>query len=156
MTDNMFGRICALLIFLSASVAVMGQDLVVTDEDDNEVEVDLKGLVDISYKDSTLVASYSDGKNESYQVAEISGIGMSSASGDDRVSAMDGKVVYVPSSAIVIVANYVDKRLLVYNLGGTQVIDRKIESQIETVNIDSLGKGVYLLKLDGKTIKIVR
>lgn len=156
MTDNMFGRICALLIFLSASVAVMGQDLVVTDEDDNEVEVDLKGLVDISYKDSTLVASYSDGQNESYQVAEISGIGMSSASGDDRVSAMDGKVVYVPSSAIVIVANSVDKRLLVYNLGGTQVIDRKIESQIETVNIDSLGKGVYLLKLDGKTIKIVR
>ena len=156
MTDNMFGRICALLIFLSASVAVMGQDLLVTDEDDNEVEVDLKGLVDISYKDSTLVASYSDGQNESYQVAEISGIGMSSASGDDRVSAMDGKVVYVPSSAIVIVANSVDKRLLVYNLGGTQVIDRKIESQIETVNIDSLGKGVYLLKLDGKTIKIVR
>lgn len=156
MTDNMFGRICALLIFLSASVAVMGQDLVVTDEDDNEVEVDLKGLVDISYKDSTLVASYSDGQNESYQVAEISGIGMSSASGDDRVSAMDGRVVYVPSSAIVIVANSVDKRLLVYNLGGTQVIDRKIESQIETVNIDSLGKGVYLLKLDGKTIKIVR
>ena len=57
---------------------------------------------------------------------------------------------------MIVVAKSVDKRIVIYNLGGTQVIDRKIESQIETISLDSLGKGVYLLKLEGKTIKIVR
>ncbi|MCQ2073821.1 MAG: T9SS type A sorting domain-containing protein [Bacteroidaceae bacterium] len=151
----MFNRIWVFLIFLPVSVIAMGQELVVSDGDDNKVEVELENLVGISYKDSTLVASYSDGKDESYKVSDISEVSYS-ASGGDGVSAMDGRIVYVPSSAMIVVAKSVDKRIVIYNLGGTQVIDRKIESQIETISLDSLGKGVYLLKLEGKTIKIVR
>lgn len=143
------------MIFL-APVLVMGQELVVSNDNDDKVEVELEGLVDISYRDSTLTACYSDGKDQSYLVSEISEVSISPTDGDDKSSSMDGKIVYVPSSGIIVVANSEDKRLLVYNLGGTPVIDRKIESQIEMISLDSLGKGIYLLKLDGKTIKIVR
>lgn len=156
MIDMLLSRICACLVFLSASVAMMGQDLVVSDDNDDKIEVELDGLVGIAYKDSTLTASYSDGENRSYQVSEISEVGLSPVSGDHKGSSMDGKVVYVPSSSMLVVADSEDKRLIVYNLGGTPVIDKQIESQIEMVSLDSLGKGIYLLKLDGKTIKIVR
>lgn len=145
-----------LVLFCAFPLISEGQNLVVSDSNDSRIELKLDGLQEVSLSDSTLQVKYSDGNSQSYTVSSVDNIKFEGPSGEDMVSAMDGKVVYDGNDGLLIVAGAKDKHLLVYSLGGTQVLDRKVESQIETVSLESLPKGVYLLKLDGKTIKIVR
>ena len=144
-------------IVMAASGSVPAQSLVISDSDNDEkVELEVAGLVDLSASDSTITVRYSDGRNESYQVESIGKLDFTDATGVDMVSAMDGRIAYSGSTGLLIVANAEEKHLFIYNLGGSQVLERIISSQLETIDLSSLAKGVYLLKLDGKTIKIVR
>ncbi len=153
-------RLKGLVLFfalMAASESVPAQSLVISENgSDEKVELEMTGLVDLSASDSTVTVRYSDGRNESYEVESIGKLDFDGTTGVDMVTAMDGKIAYSSSAGLLIVANAKEKHLLIYNLGGSQVLDRTIESQLETIDLSSLAKGVYLLKLDGKTIKIVR
>ena len=149
------GLVTIILMTVSAATAV-GQSIVVSNTDEEKFELDLSGLVEVTSEDSVIVARYENGKNETHTLSEVSRLDFSDATGMDMISAMDGKVAYSGSDGLIFVADSKGEHLLLYSLGGTQVLDKKIESQLETIEISSLSKGIYLMKLEGKTIKIVR
>ncbi len=53
-------------------------------------------------------------------------------------------------------ANLVNSNLEVYNLLGVKVLSQKITAQKQYINISNLASGVYAVRLDGKTSKIVK
>lgn len=146
----------AIFALAAFSFGVSAQSIVINENEGTPVELDVEGLRSISFKDGKMVVSYSDGTDKSYVMSTISRLDFDDKTGVGMVSLMDGKVSYSEESGLLVVAGTEDSHLSVYNLGGTLVIDKVIEQPVETVDLSGLQKGIYLLRLDGKTIKIVR
>ncbi len=53
-------------------------------------------------------------------------------------------------------ANLVNSNLEVYNLLGVKVLSQKITAQKQYINVSNLASGVYAVRLNGKTSKIVK
>ncbi len=146
----------AIFALAAFSSGVSAQSIVINENEGTPVELDVEGLRSISFKDGNMVVSYSDGTDKSYAMSTISRLDFDDKTGVEMVSLMDGKVSYSEESGLLVVTGTEDSHLSVYNLGGTLVIDKVIEQPVETVDLSGLQKGIYLLRLDGKTIKIVR
>lgn len=146
----------AMFALAAFSFGVSAQSIVINENEGTPVELDVEGLRSISFKDGKMVVSYSDGTDKSYVMSTISRLDFDDKTGVGMVSLMDGKVSYSEESGLLVVAGTENSHLSVYNLGGTLVIDKVIEQPVETVDLSGLQKGIYLLRLDGKTIKIVR
>ncbi len=146
----------AIFALAAFSFGVSAQSIVINENEGTPVELDVEGLRSISFKDGKMVVSYSDGTDKSYVMSTISRLDFDDKTGVGMVSLMDGKVSYSEESGLLVVAGTENSHLSVYNLGGTLVIDKVIEQPVETVDLSGLQKGIYLLRLDGKTIKIVR
>jgi len=145
------------VVLLVSSVTLLsGQTLVINQTSGSAVQIDLDKLSKVSFSDGKMVANYSDGTDESYVLSEVSKLVFSGTTGIGVVEAMDGKLAYSGSRGIAVVANSTGSKLQIYNIGGSVVLQKTIEAQVETVDLSSLQRGLYLLKLDGKTIKIVR
>lgn len=146
----------AIFALVAFSFGASAQSIVINENEGTPVELDVEGLRSISFKDGKMVVSYSDGTDKSYVMSTISRLDFDDKTGVGMVSLMDGKVSYSEESGLLVVAGTENSHLSVYNLGGTLVFDKVIEQPVETVDLSGLQKGIYLLRLDGKTIKIVR
>lgn len=146
----------ALAAFLVMSANVDGQSIVINENEGSPVEISVDGLRSITFDEGRMVATYNDGTTESYVMSEISRLDFEESSGVRMVSLMEGRVSYSASTGLLVVGNAEGSSLSVMDLGGTVVMEQELESPVETVDLSSLQKGVYLLRLDSKTIKIVR
>lgn len=145
-----------LAAFLALSANMAGQSIVINEKEGSPVEISVEGLRSITFDDGRMVATYDDGTTESYVMSEISRLDFEETSGVKMVSLMEGKVSYSASTGLLVVGNTEGGTLSIMDLGGTVVMEQKLESPVETIDLSSLQKGVYLLRLDSKTIKIVR
>lgn len=145
-----------LVLCLPAFHSLSAQNLVINGSEGSKVELSIDSLRSITFRDGRMVATYDGGKETSYLMSEIGRLDFDSTTDVDMVSAMDGKLTYSQTSGLMVIANSQDKTLSIYSLGGTMVMSHKIGSPIETIDVSGLDKGIYLLKLDGKTIKIIR
>lgn len=134
----------------------MGQSLVINDKEGGTVELGLDKLRKITFKNGNLVATYQDGSTNSYVLSAIEKMNFSNLTGVETVEVMVGHLAYSAQSGIAVVANSEGSKFSVYNLSGKVVLQKTIGSQIETIDLGELQKGLYLLRLDSKTIKIVR
>lgn len=146
----------AFAVFLVTAADMAGQSIVINEKEGSPVEISVEGLRSITFDDGKLVATYNDGTAESYLMSEISRLDFEETSGVGMVSLMEGKMSYSSSTGLLVVGNAEGSKLSIIDLGGTVVMESEIESPVETIDLSSLQKGVYLLRLDSKTIKIVR
>lgn len=148
-----------LLVFVllaSVSAVVSAQSIKVNEKDGDSIELSLDGLRKLSFSDGNLVATFKDGTSESYEMSDISGLSFDSETGVGTVSVMEGRMVYSASQGLAVVAGSEGSTFSVFNLSGNSVLQQKIGSDLETVDLSSLQKGVYLVRLGSKTVKIVR
>jgi DNA-binding beta-propeller fold protein YncE len=143
-------------VFFLSVTSVMGQTLVINDKEGGTVELGLDKLRKITFKNGNLVATYQDGSTNSYVLSAIDKMNFANLTGVETVEVMEGHLAYSAESGIAVVANSEGSKLSVYNLSGKVVFQKTIGSQIETIDLGELQKGLYLLRLDSKTIKIVR
>jgi DNA-binding beta-propeller fold protein YncE len=143
-------------VFFLSETSVMGQTLVINDKEGGTVELGLDKLRKITFKNGNLVATYQDGSTNSYVLSAIDKMNFANLTGVETVEVMEGHLAYSAESGIAVVANSEGSKLSVYNLSGKVVFQKTIGSQIETIDLGELQKGLYLLRLDSKTIKIVR
>lgn len=144
------------VVLTMGTVVANAQSLVINKTEGNPVELNLDNLKKVSFSDGNLVATFNDGTNDSYPLSEVSRLVFSGTTGVGVVEAMDGKLAYSAGRGLAVIANSQGSKLMVYNLSGSLVLQKVISSQVETVDLNGLQKGLYLLKLEGKTIKIVR
>ncbi|MBO4499616.1 MAG: T9SS type A sorting domain-containing protein [Bacteroidaceae bacterium] len=145
-----------LVLCLPTIQNLSAQSVIINETEGSKIELSIDSLRSITFKDGKMVATYDNGAETSYLMSEIGRLDFDSTTDVNMVSAMEGKLTYSPASGIMVIANSQDKTLCIYTLGGTAVLSQKISSPIETIDVSGLEKGIYLLKLDGKTIKIIR
>lgn len=143
-------------IFFLSVTSVMGQSLIINEKEGDTIELGLDKLRKITFKNGNLVATYQDGTTNSYVLSAIEKMNFSNLTGLETTEVMEGHLAYSTESGIAVVTNSEGSKLSVYNLSGKVVMQKTIGSQIETIDLGELQKGLYLLRLDSKTIKIVR
>lgn len=143
------------ICFVLLCPALSAQSILINREGSESVRIDVETLRSISFRDGKMTATYRDGTSESYVLSEIKRLDFDSSTGVEMVSAMDGRISYSTSSGLLLAVNSQGLRLSVFNLGGTMLVDEVLDQQVATVDLSGFEKGVYLVRLDGKTIKIV-
>lgn len=144
-------------IAVLAAAPVFGQDLIVSKTDGSQESIDLENLHKISFREGKMLATSNGGASMStYTLSTISMMQFTNSTDVDAVEIMDGRISYSAAAGVAYVTGSAGQVLSVYNLSGSAVLNQPIGSDSESVDLTGLQKGVYLLKLGSKTIKIVR
>lgn len=130
--------------------------MIISEKDGDPVELSLTNLRKVTFADGMLVATYLDGTYLQYAMENISKMYFGGTTGVEAIEAMDGKLAYYASSGLVMIADMQGTKLSVFNLSGKLVMQETVGSQLETVDLSHLQKGLYLLRVAGRTIKIAR
>jgi len=144
-------------IAVLAAAPVFGQDIIVSKADGTTENLSLESLHKISFKEGKLVATSNEGTSLStYTLTAISMLQFTNSTDVQAVEIMDGRISYSAASGMAYVSGSAGQTLTVYNLSGLAVLEQSIAGDSESVDLSSLQKGVYLLRLGAKTIKIIR
>ncbi len=149
-------QIFLIAAFVLISPIIRSQNLIISEKDGDPVELSLTNLRKVTFADGMLVATYLDGTYLQYAMENISKMYFGGTTGVEAIEAMDGKLAYYASSGLVMIADMQGTKLSVFNLSGKLVMQETIGSQLETVDLSHLQKGLYLLRVAGRTIKIAR
>lgn len=130
-------RLC-LIIALILAIPVFGQGQVAAIKDSLTRNLELENLRKITIKDGNLIASYSDGTTKQLQLSETEKLQLTFTAAESDFEAT-AKPVYT-----------------IYDLSGRVVQSNKDSKTDEPLDLSGLSSGIYLLRTDNRTIKIVR
>lgn len=143
-----------LAIFLLAiSGPIVAQDMTIDKKDGQSVEVG--SLSKLSFSDDSITVTADDGKSQSYSNSSIGKLRFGQATQVAPVKAIDGKLEYSVQSLTAVVRDSKGETLSIFNLSGKAVLEKSITADSQDIDLSGLAKGVYLLRLGSKTVKIV-
>ena len=143
-----------LAIFLLAiSGPIVAQDMTIDKKDGQSVEVG--NLSKLSFSDDSITVTADDGKSQSYSNSSIGKLRFGQATQIAPVKAIDGKLEYSVQNLMAVVRDSKGETLSIFNLSGKAVLEKSITTDSQEIDLSGLAKGVYLLRLGSKTVKIV-
>lgn len=148
-------KILTILLMLSALPAVAQQMLVDKNIGENEI-VDLENLRQITFNGANVNIEQTDGATSSSSMSAINQItfGDYTAIGDVKDSCEE-LITYISSDEIAVNCA-AGSTVTIYSIVGTQVLNVRLGSDYGRISIASLPKGIYIVKAQERTAKIVR
>ncbi|MBO7260633.1 MAG: T9SS type A sorting domain-containing protein [Bacteroidaceae bacterium] len=147
-----------LLLFLitaaTLTTTATAQNLVINGKDGSTTDLNLESLRKITFSKGNLVARYSDGTYSEYALSTIGKLAFETGTGLSSIEIMDGHLAYSSQSGTAFVTNSQGSDLIVYNISGRIVLKQSIQTDAETIDLSALQEGIYLLRLNGITVKI--
>ena len=145
----------ALLTLLIASMAapVFAQDMTIQKTDGSSETVSMEQLHKLTFPGTDMVVTREDGRQSTYSISTISLLNFIGQTRVQTIKAIEGKLEY--DNATAIVTDSKGQTLSVFNLSGKVVLEESIISDYQEIDLSSLTKGMYLLRLGNKTVKIV-
>ena len=148
------------LLFILSLIAFAGtataQHMVLeSDGYDNKVFA-LENLKQITFNGTTINIEQTDGTKSSAEMGNISrmyfddlsSIADINSNGENLVEYLSGDEIAINSEAGSMVA--------VYNLTGVQLLIKRLDAQGEAISIAGLPQGIYIVKANGRTTKIIK
>lgn len=142
----------ALLLLLPS--AISAQSIIVNRQDGGNDEIPAVGSLKFDGKGNVTVTSAGQ-VDRTYPVNSIARMDFVVTDGVREILPAAERVEYCASEGYVRIAGSAGSHLTVCGLDGVAVMDMTLCDSDMTVSLSSLSKGVYLLKLDGSTMKIV-
>lgn len=139
-----------------AFVPVSAQSILIQGKDGGTTELSIGELRKLSFEGSNMIATYNSGNRDSYAMSAIGKLQFDGSLAVQPVSLMEDHISYSASIGQAQVLGSKGQNLSVYSVSGSKLLDLRIDSDEETVDLSGLQKGVYLLKLGSRTIKIAR
>lgn len=131
-------------------------NLYIQQSDGNVSEVAIANLQKITFVDGNLVVTLADGNTSSYVISAINNLTFTVPSAIDNATIKKEHFVSYSSDKNLININ-VEKgaKVKVYGANGQLVID-EVASDNGTLNLSGLSKGVYIIKSNNQTAKIIK
>ena len=148
-------KILTILLMLAALPATAQQMLVDKNIGENEI-VDLENLKQITFNGVNVNIEQTDGATSSKSMSANNQItfGDYTDIGDIKESSEE-LITYISSDEIAVNCG-AGSTVTIYSLVGTQVLNVRLGSDYGRISIAGLPKGVYIVKAQEKTAKIVR
>mgnify|MGYP003520215629 FL=1 len=145
-----------LLIALTASLFSLNadaQNLVIKGKDGSSKDLDLENLRKITFSKGNMVATYTDKTYSEYAISTIGKLAFETGTGMNAIGIMDGHLAYSSQTGDAYVTGSKGSTLSVYNISGRVVLKQAITTDAENIDLSGLQDGIYLLKLNGVTVK---
>ena len=138
-----------------ATVAT-AQHMVVEMTDSNNQVVKLESLRQITFNGTTVNIEQTNGTKSSASMGDIERIYFADLSSIADINSQDENLVtYISTDEIVINSNG-GSLVAIYNLTGAQLLTRRLDAQGEAISIAGLPQGIYIVKANGRTTKIIK
>ena len=148
------------LLFILSLIAFAGtataQHMVLeSDGYDNKVFA-LENLKQITFNGTTINIEQTDGTKSSAEMGNISRIYFDDMSSIADINAQGGDLVEYLSPEEIAINSEAGSTVAVYNLTGMQLLIRRIDAQGEAISIAGLPQGIYIVKANERTTKIIK
>jgi hypothetical protein len=149
-------KILFIISFISIAATATAQYLIVEKPGyENEV-LQFEDLKQITFSGTTVNIEQNDGKISNASMGDISRIYISDNSSIADIEQQEGNLVeYLSFDEIAINAD-AGSMATIYNLTGALIMRKQINSQGEPISIATLPKGIYIVKANEKTTKIIK
>lgn len=148
------------LLFIISLLAIAGtataQHMVVEMTDSNNQVVKLESLRQITFNGTTVNIEQTDGTKSSASMGNIERIYFGDLSSIADINAQSGNLVEYLTADEIAINSEAGSMVVIYGLTGTQLLTRRIETQGEAVSIAGLPQGIYIVKANGRTTKIIK
>ena len=149
-------RLLFLIPFLAITSTAKAQWLVVEKEASEPVSMSLTELKQITFSGKTVNVERTDGTKYSDTMGNISRIYIEQKQSIDNVGELGDNLVEYLSFDEIAINSEAGSIVAVYNLTGAQMFTRRIATQGEPISIASLPQGIYIVKANEKTTKIIK
>ena len=147
------------LLFIISFIAIAGtataQHMVVETAGGNEVFT-LENLKQITFNGTTVNIEQSNGEKSSASMGDIKRIYFDDMSSIADVNAQGNNLVEYISYDEIAINSEAGSMVTLYNLTGAQLLTRRIDAQGETISIAGLPHGIYSIKAEERTTKIIK
>jgi len=135
-------------------------NLVVALTDGTQQSSLLSSLSKITFSGSNTVLNYSSGTSVTYATSSIHKLLFSTVSATSDVLGESQKITVYPNPA----TDYIHLKnvttgataIVIYRLDGAAILSTQLSSDTREINISTLAKGFYLLKVNNQTLKFMK
>ena len=148
------------LLFIISFIAIAGtataQHMVVDIIGNEEKVITLDSLEQITFDGTTVTIEQTDGSKSSADMGLIERIYFSAPSSIADINAQDNNLVEYLAHDEIAINSEGGSTVAIYSLTGTQLLTRRINALGEKISIASLPQGIYIVKANERTTKIVK
>ena len=149
-------KLIFIISFLAFAGAATAQHLVLeADGYENKVFA-LENLKQITFNGTTVNIEQTDGTTSSASMGSIERIYFSDLSSIADMPAQSGNLVEYISFDEIAINSEAGSTVAIYSLTGAQLLSRRIDTQGEAISIAGLPQGIYIVKANGRTTKIIK
>ena len=146
-------------LFIISFIAIAGtataQHMVVETAGGNEVFT-LKNFKQITFDGTTVNIEQTNGTISCASMGDIERIYFGDLSSIADINAQSENLVEYLSFNEIAINSEAGSKVAIYSLTGTQLLTRRIDAQGEPISIASLPQGIYILRANERTTKIIR
>ena len=148
-------RLLLIISFITMAGAATAQHMVVETASGNEVFT-LENFKQITFDGTTVNIEQNDGTTSSAFMGDIERIYFADMSSIADINAQGSNLVeYLSHDEIAINSNG-GSVVAIYRLTGAQLLTRRIDTQGEAISIAGLPQGIYIVKANERTTKIIK
>ena len=150
-------KILTLFILMVATLSVSAQHIIVLKTDNGSQAVELQKFRRMTFSGTSVNIMQTDGTVASADMSDITRLYFGDYTGIENVDFNGGKelVAYISPDEIAVNCE-AGKEIAIYNVSGTMVLKEIQDSEGGRVSIANLPKGIYLLRANGQTVKIIK
>ena len=149
-------KILFIISFISLAATATAQHLMVEKTGyENEI-ITLANLKQITFNGTTVKIEQNDGTESQVAMGDVSRIYFGDLSSISKIGHQEGSLVEYLSFDEIAINSDAGSLVTIYNLTGAQMICRRIDTEGEAISIASLPQGIYIVKANEKTTKIIK
>ena len=144
-------------ILFIAAIPSFAQRIVLEKNDSGKLAVALQNFRRITFNGSTVNIAQNDDTVIGTEMSDIARIYFDDYTRISEVDFNDGKdlISYISSDEIAVNCN-AGEEIAIYNVSGSMVQQRTQESDGGSISIANLPKGIYLLRANRQTVKLIK
>ena len=152
-----------LLVTGTGALKIKAQNIVIKTKDGTDNVKQLSSLQNLTFSESYLLLNNVDGTNQSFSISTIRIIYFNSVTtGTENAlnKGSDGKIYIYPNPAgdRIYIQNLSEGTSIVtiFRMDGIIVMQTEVSSDTKSVSISTLGKGIYLLRINNQVVKFIK
>ena len=149
-------KLLLIISLITIAGTATAQYMVVEKAGSGNETIVLDNLRQITFDGTTVNIEQNDGARSNATMGDISRIYFSDLSSIADINAQGGDLVEYLSHDDIAINSEAGSMVTVYSLTGAQLLTRRIDTQGETISIAGLPQGIYIVKANGRTTKIIK
>lgn len=149
-------RLFFIISFIAFAGIASAQHIVVEKKDSNNEAFLFENLKQITFNGTTVNFEMTDGVTSCASMDNIERIYFDDLSSIADINAFSNDLIEYISPDEIAINSEAGSTATIFNLAGVQMMSRRISTRGEAISIAGLSKGIYIVKANEKTIKIIK